>query len=122
VAVRALRGATQVAADDRDAILAATRELVAAVLDENGLAPDDVISILFTATLDLTAQAPALAARQLGLDDVALLCAQEMHVPSSLPRVVRLLAHVDTARPRTQLRNVYLNGTDVLRETPEAPR
>ena len=96
--VRAVRGATQVDADDRETLLAATRELVGAVLERNGLEPADVVSIVFTATRDLTAVAPALAARQLGLHDVALICAQEMWVEGSMPRVVRLLAHVESTR------------------------
>lgn len=115
MAIRAVRGATQVGADDRELVLAATRELVEQVVQRNELAPDDLISILFTATRDLTCVAPALAARQLGLHDVALICAQEMWVEGSLPRVVRVLAHVETARTNAEIRNVYLNGTDVLR-------
>jgi chorismate mutase len=122
VAVRAVRGATQVEADDRELILAASRELVTLVLEKNGLSSDEVISVLFTATRDLASVAPALAARQLGLDDVALICVQEMWVEGSLPRVIRLLAQVETDRPRTAVTNVYLNGTDVLRrEVPPIP-
>ena len=120
--VRALRGATQVDADDREIVLAATRELVGEILARNDLAAQDVVSIVFTATRDLTAVAPALAARQLGLHDVALICAQEMWVEGSMPRVVRLLAHVETARRREDVVNVYLNGTEVLRsEVPAVP-
>jgi chorismate mutase len=88
---------------------------VAAILERNALTPDDVISVLFTATKDLESVAPALAARQLGLHDVALICAQEMWVADSMPRVVRLLAHVETHRSRAEVVNVYLNGTEVLR-------
>jgi chorismate mutase len=116
VAVRAVRGATRVDVDDRAAILAATRELVTNVLVTNDLKPVDVVSVVFTATRDLTAVAPALAARQLGLHDVALICAQEMWVEGSMPRVVRLLAHVETERPREAVVNVYLRGTEVLRD------
>ena len=120
--VRALRGATRVDADDRETVLAATRELVGEVLARNDLAPQDVVSIVFTATRDLTAVAPALAARQLGLHDVALICAQEMWVEGSMPRVVRLLAHVETDRPREGVVNVYLRGTEVLRaDVPPIP-
>jgi chorismate mutase len=120
--VRALRGATHVDADDRDMVLAATRELVGEVLARNDLTPPDVVSIVFTATRDLTAVAPALAARQLGLHDVALICAQEMWVEGSMPRVVRLLAHVETARRRDEIVNVYLHGTEVLRaDVPAVP-
>ena len=120
--VRALRGATRVDADDRETVLAATRELVGEILARNDLAPQDVVSIVFTATRDLTAVAPALAARQLGLHDVALICAQEMWVEGSMPRVVRLLAHVETARRRDEVVNVYLRGTEVLRaDVPAVP-
>jgi chorismate mutase len=120
--VRALRGATQVDADEREVVLAATRELVGEVLARNELGPQDVVSIVFTATRDLTAVAPALAARQLGLHDVALICAQEMWVEGSMPRVVRLLAHVETARRRDEVVNVYLHGTEVLRaDVPAVP-
>ena len=114
--MRAVRGATRVDVDDRAAILAATRELVTNVLVTNDLKPVDVVSVVFTATRDLTAVAPALAARQLGLHDVALICAQEMWVEGSMPRVVRLLAHVETERPREAVVNVYLRGTEVLRD------
>ena len=120
--VRALRGATQVDADERESVLAATRELVGQVLARNELGPQDVVSIVFTATRDLTAVAPALAARQLGLHDVALICAQEMWVEGSMPRVVRLLAHVETDRRRDEVVNVYLRGTEVLRaDVPAVP-
>lgn len=122
MAVRAVRGATQVEADDREQVLAATRELVTLVLEKNGLTADDVVSILFTATRDLSSVAPALAARQLGLDGVALICVQEMWVEGSMPRVVRLLAQVETDRARSAVTNVYLNGTDTLRrDVPPIP-
>ena len=78
MAVRAIRGATQVDADDREQVLEATRELVGAVLERNRLEHDDVISILFTATPDLVSEFPALAARELGMGDVPLMCAAEM--------------------------------------------
>ena len=120
--VRALRGATRVDVNEREALLAATRELVGEVLARNDLAPQDVVSIVFTATRDLTAVAPALAARQLGLHDVALICAQEMWVEGAMPRVVRLLAHVETERRRDEVVNVYLHGTEVLRADVPAVR
>src|SRR3569623_1909065 len=100
MAVRAIRGATQVDADDRQQVLEATRELVSAVMERNGRDHDDVISILFTATPDLISEFPALAARELGFGDVPLMCATEMDVPHALPRVLRLMAHVDVDRPR----------------------
>jgi chorismate mutase len=115
MAMRAVRGATQVDTDDRDAILEATAELVRAVLDRNGLQPADLISVIFTATPDLTAEFPAYAARAIGITDVPFLCATEIDVPGSMPRVVRLLAHVDTERTREDLRHVYLRGAATLR-------
>jgi chorismate mutase len=115
VAVRAIRGAIQVDADTRDDVLEGSAELVAAVLERNGLSGDDVISILFTATPDLTAEFPAYAARLLGLTDVPLMCATEMAVPGAMPRVLRLLAHVDTEMARADVRHVYLRGAEALR-------
>jgi chorismate mutase len=115
VAVRAIRGATQVAADDRDEVLDATRELVSTVLERNQLDPADLISILFTATPDLVSEFPALAARELGLGDVPLMCATEIAVPHALPRVLRLMAHVETPRTRAEVQHVYLRGAVALR-------
>ncbi|MFL6140730.1 MAG: chorismate mutase [Labedaea sp.] len=113
--VRAIRGAIQIEADTAGAIIAGTSRLISAVLSSNELGPDDVVSMLFTLTSDLTAAFPAAAARELGLTDVALMCATEVAVPGSLPRVVRLLAHVDTSLPRAEIRHVYLAGAEVLR-------
>ena len=115
MAVRAIRGATQVDADDRDEVLAATRELVSTVIERNDLDGEQLISILFTATPDLTSEFPALAARELGLGDVPLMCATEIDVPHALPRVLRLLAHVETARDRGAIQHVYLRGATALR-------
>ena len=113
--VRALRGAIQADADDRESILAATTELVTELMTRNSLVTDDVISVLFTTTPDLTAEFPAVAARRAGFGDVPLLCASEVAVPGALPRVVRLLAHIDVERLRGELRHVYLRGASVLR-------
>jgi chorismate mutase len=115
VSVRALRGAIQVDADTRDAILEATTVLLLAVLDRNAVTAEDLISVVFTATPDLRSEFPAYAARQLGMTDVPLLCASEIDVPGAMPRVLRLLAHVETARPRAELRHVYLRGAAQLR-------
>jgi chorismate mutase len=115
VAVRAVRGATQVEANERDDILQGTSELVQEVLSRNGIDPADLISIVFTATPDLTADFPAYAARQLGLVDVPLLCTTEIAVPGAMPRVLRLMAHVETERPRADIRHVYLRGAAALR-------
>jgi chorismate mutase len=115
VAVRAVRGATQVDADDRDRILEATAELVTEVMNRNALTTDDVISVVFTATPDLSAEFPALAARKLGFHEVPLLCASEIDVPHALPRVIRLMAHIETDRPRSAIQHVYLRGAAALR-------
>lgn len=115
MAVRAIRGATQVEADDRDQILEATTELVTEVMSRNELTTDDVISVLFTATPDLTSEFPALAARKLGFHEVPLLCASEIAVPHALPRVIRLMAHVEVDRPRADVQHVYLRGATALR-------
>ncbi|GAA3468264.1 chorismate mutase [Nonomuraea roseola] len=114
--VRAIRGAIQVEANDRDAIISGTTELVAAVMERNQLTTDDVISVLFTATPDLTAEFPALAARKLGFHEVPLICCTEIGVPGALPRVVRLMAHVEIDRPRAEIQHVYLRGATVLRQ------
>lgn len=114
--VRAIRGAIQVDANDRDVIIEGTIELVGTLMERNGLHTDDVISVLFTATPDLTAEFPALAARKLGFHDVPLICCTEIDVPGALPRVVRLMAHVETDRPRSEINHVYLRGAVALRQ------
>ena len=115
MSVRAVRGAIQVDANTREEILEGASELVTGVLDRNQLNSDDLISILFTATPDLDAEFPAYAARLLGLTDVPLMCAREIPVPGAMPRVLRLLAHIETELPRSELRHVYLRGAAALR-------
>lgn len=115
MAVRAIRGAVQLDVDEREHLLDSTRELVGAVMQANGLVPDDLISIVFTCTPDLTSEFPAVAAREVGLGSVPLLCAVEIDVPTAMPRVVRLLAHADTDRPRDAVQHVYLRGAVALR-------
>jgi chorismate mutase len=102
-------------ADERELVLDATRELVSAVMERNQLQRDDVISILFTATPDLVSEFPALAARELGFGDVPLMCATEIGVAHALPRVLRLMAHVETDRSRADVQHVYLRGAVALR-------
>ena len=117
--LRALRGATTVAHNDADAILDGTEELVREVMERNALDPAHMVSCIFTCTNDLNAQFPAVAARRLGLGNVPLLCAHEMDVPGSLPRVIRLLLHYygdDDAQPR----HVYLHDARQLRRDLEA--
>lgn len=112
---RGIRGATTVAANTRDAILEATQELLTAMLEANGLGVESVASAFFTATPDLNAEFPALAARQMGWSDVALLCGHEMNVPGSLPNCLRILLHVNTDKPASDIHHVYLRGARVLR-------
>jgi chorismate mutase len=115
VAVRAVRGAIQVDSNAREAILDGTTQLIKEVLARNELSLDDLISVVFTATPDLTAEFPAYAARQLGFTDVPLLCATEIDVPGAMPRVLRLLAHFETERSRSAVHHVYLGGAAELR-------
>ena len=115
MAVRAIRGAIQLEANERDEILAGAAELVTEVMTRNNLRQGDVISVIFSATADLNAEFPALAARKLGFQDVPLLCCAEIDVPGAMPRVVRLMMHVETATPRSQLQHAYLRGAAALR-------
>src|SRR3954466_1757177 len=89
----ALRGANTVPANDADAILAATTELMRELLERNGLGADDLVSCLFTLTADLHAEFPAVAAREMGLSSVPLMCARELDVPGAMPRVIRVMVH-----------------------------
>lgn len=102
-------------ADERDLVLKATTELVTALFEANGFTADDVISMVFTTTPDLVSEFPALAARGLGLVDTPLLCASEIAVAKALPRIVRILAHVETMRSKQEIQHVYLGGATALR-------
>jgi chorismate mutase len=113
--LRALRGATTVEQNDADAILDATDELVREVLGRNSLRAEDLVSCVFTCTGDLDAEFPAVAARRMGLSAVPLLCAQEIDVPGSMPRVIRLLVHC-YAEEDAEARHVYLRDASALRE------
>lgn len=113
--IRAVRGAVQIDRDDPEVILAETRELLVEVISRNGLTAEDIISVVFTMTPDLVSGFPAAAARELGLTDVPLLCATEIDVPNALARVIRLLAHISTDRPRSAVEHVYLRGAARLR-------
>jgi chorismate mutase len=114
VKLRALRGAITVDDNEAEAILSATEELVHEVMERNALAPDDLVSCIFTCTADLDAEFPAVAARRLGLSAVPLLCAREIEVPGSLPRVIRLMLHC-YADPGSPARHVYLREAVSLR-------
>jgi chorismate mutase len=113
--LRAVRGAVQVGRDRPDLIHQATQELVLTLMEWNGLTPGDLVSLIFTVTPDLRSAFPAAAVRACGLWDVPMMCATEIPVPQALPRVIRLLAHVETDRDRSQLRHPYLGGAASLR-------
>lgn len=113
--VRAIRGATTVDHDTRDEVVARTQELVRAVLERNALAPEDLISILFTATDDVRSAFPAEAAREAGLTHVPLMCARELDVVDGIRRCIRILVHVETTLDPTALRHPYLHGARQLR-------
>jgi chorismate mutase len=112
---RGIRGATTVTENSREEILAATRELLERLVERNELDVEDIASAFFTVTEDLDAEHPALAARQLGWQDVALLCAREIPVPGSLGKCIRVLLHVNTQQTQEQLRHVYLREAVALR-------
>lgn len=112
---RGVRGATTVERNDREEILRATRELVALMVRQNGIEKQDVASAIFTTTIDLDAEFPALAARQLGWGDVPLLCGHEIHVPGSLEKCVRVLVHWNTNKLQSEIRHVYIRGAVKLR-------
>ncbi len=114
--MRAVRGATQLEGDDREHMLDRVAEMVLEVMASNALSVDDFISVIFTATSDLVSEFPAYAARQLGFGDVPLICAKELEIAGSMPRVVRMLAHVETELPRADVTHCYLHGAATLRK------
>ena len=115
-AVRALRGATTVDKDTADQVTERVQTLVTRMLEANGVAHDDLISILFTATDDVTSMFPATAARAVGLGDVPLICARELSVEGGTPLCIRVMMHLTTDRARHELHHVYLEGARGLRD------
>ena len=114
--VRGLRGATTVEADTVDQVTERSQELMREIMERNGLAEDDIISALFTATADVTSIFPATAIREIGFGAVPLLCAAEIPVPGSMPLCIRVLLHVHTTRSRDEMHHVYLHGAQGLRD------
>ena len=114
--IRGVRGATQVKENSASEIAEAVAELLSKMIAENQVSTSDLISIIFTATADLTADFPAVAARSIGLGDVPLLCAVEIDVPGSLPKVVRVLMHLNSDKSLSEIKHIYLNGASVLRK------
>jgi chorismate mutase len=115
-AVRALRGATTVDHDTPEAITERTIELLGAVLERNGATLDDLISVLFTATPDLTSMFPASAARGIGFGAIPLLCATEIDVVGATPKCIRVLLHLNSERKVSELHHIYLHGASQLRD------
>ena len=114
--IRGLRGATTVSRNDADEIAERTRELIQQLEDANGVRPQDIASAIFTVTSDIDAQFPAVAARNLPeWKDVPLLCVNEIPVPRSLSRCIRVLIHWNTDRRQEDIRHVYLRGARRLR-------
>lgn len=116
MSIRAIRGAVQVEENTPAAIASGTQELLLEILKSNRLTPDDVISVLLTATPDLDAAFPAAAARQVGFASVPLLCAVEIDVEGALPRTVRAMATVETELNRSEIAHIYLHGAKALRQ------
>ena len=114
--VRAVRGAVQLERDEPRHMDEQVSLLLSAILERNSLGADDLISIWFTATPDLHSDFPAAAARRLGIVDVPLICAQELDIEGALPRVVRILAHIESDRPRADIAHVYLGAAAALRK------
>jgi len=112
---RGIRGATTADVNTPEAILDATRELLLLMIEANDLDSTDLGSVIFTTTLDLNAEFPAIAARQLGWHDVALMCGHEMAVPGALPKCIRILIHWNTPKAQTDVKHVYIRGARNLR-------
>ena len=112
----ALRGATTIDRDDPDHVRDATRELLERMIAANNIAVSDIISVVFTVSHDITSEFPARAARELGWVDVPLLCATEIPVRGAVAHCIRVLIHLESARPRSELRPVYLRGAATLRD------
>jgi chorismate mutase len=115
-AVRALRGATTIDADTTEEIEKRVQALLREMLDRNGIAHDDIISILFTATDDIHSMFPATAARPLGLGDLPLICARELAIEGATQRCIRVMMHLSTERSAAELRHVYLEGARGLND------
>jgi chorismate mutase len=114
--VRGLRGATTVDVDSADQVTERSQELILRIMERNELAEDDIVSVLFTATADVTSIFPATAIREIGFGAVPLLCAAEIAVPGAMPRCIRVLLHVHTTRTKDEMHHVYLHGAQGLRD------
>ena len=116
MAIRGIRGATQIDSDDAGLMKEAVVELMSEIIRANALTVEDLISVFFTVTTDIRSDFPAASARAMGLGDVPLICSTEIPVPGSLPRTIRALVHCQTDRTQKQIAHIYLRGTSVLRK------
>ena len=114
--VRAIRGATQASANTAQAIDEATKELLLEIMKENQIIPEEVISVIFTVSPDLNAAFPASSARELGFSEVPLICSVEIDVPGALERTIRIMAHVESSRSKSEIAHVYLGAAKSLRK------
>jgi chorismate mutase len=114
--VRGLRGATTVDEDSPDQVTERSQELILALMERNDLVEDDIVSVLFTATADVTSVFPATAIREIGFGAVPLLCAAEIAVPGAMPLCIRVLLHVHTTKSKDEIHHVYLHGAQGLRD------
>jgi chorismate mutase len=115
MAIRGIRGATTVSNNTQEEILSATKELLSEILTANEIKVEDIASVIFTATKDLNAEFPAVAARQLGWKETPLLCAVEIEVPNSLKKCIRVLLQVNTDKAQRDIKHVYLKEAVKLR-------
>ncbi|MEW6447537.1 MAG: chorismate mutase [Bacillota bacterium] len=113
--VYGIRGAVTVERNTAEEIMSATKKLLLAIVEENGINTGDIASIFFTLTPDLNAQFPALAARELGWHCVPLMCAREIDVPGAMAKVIRVLVHVNTEKSQQELKHIYLGDAASLR-------
>ena len=113
--VRAIRGATTVESNDEQEILNRTSELLLAMTEQNGIIKEDIISVIFSVTTDITAVFPASAARKMGWTDIALMCTYEIDVPGSLRNCIRVMMHINTEKSNNELKYIYLKGARKLR-------
>lgn len=116
MSLRAIRGAIQISANTALAISDGVKELIGAIMHSNFLTPDEIISVFFTSTPDLTASFPAAACREIGFESVPLIGAVEVDVPGALPRIIRVMVHAQSERPKDSVLHIYLHGAQALRQ------
>lgn len=115
MSLRAIRGAVQVRANTSAAINEGVKELIGEIMRSNSLTPSEVISVFFTSTPDLTAAFPAAACREIGFESVPLIGAVEVDVPGALDKVIRVMVHCESTRPKESILHIYLHGAQALR-------